>query len=100
MVGHGHSTRWPSLPQADQLCSSPSGHLEPHAGLPQHAGLPRVDGLGRGPQPPAEQGAGLGVRFYVGAQHEPQSPGGGHPALPGPRAGSKEELHGERTPPV
>ncbi|CAF88055.1 unnamed protein product, partial [Tetraodon nigroviridis] len=36
------------------LCSSSSGHLEPHAGLPQHSGLPRVDGLGRGPQRPAD----------------------------------------------
>lgn len=101
MVGrrHGQHEAAPPLPSVrlSSLSSSPSGRLEPHAGLPEHAGLPRVDGLGRGPQPPAERGAGLGVGVHVGAQRELQSPGGGRPALPGPRTGSQEEVGGEWT---
>lgn len=99
MVGCPHSMRAASLHLSDQPFPTPSGHPEPHAGLPEHTGLSRVDGLWRGPQSPAEQGTGLGVCLHIGAQHEPQSSGGGHPALPEPRSGSQEDLLGERAPP-
>lgn len=45
----------------------PSGHPEPHAGFPQHFGLSRLDGLGRRLPAAAEEGAGLGLGFHLGA---------------------------------
>ena len=78
-----------------------TGDPEPHASFPQHAGLSRLDGLRRGLQPAEEEGAGLGLRFYLSAQRRrPQSHGGKHSALPESRPGNQEEHDGQRAAPL